>query len=409
MSRIEELINRLCPDGVEFKKLGDICSKVNKIKWADNNNHYLYIDLSSVDVQTKQIHSEYWINKENAPSRAQQIIHKGDVLFATTRPTQMRFCIIDKKYDNQICSTGFCVLRPKIEQVLNKWIYYIISTRTFLDFVAINQKGTGYPSITNKEIFNFSIPIPPLEIQQEIVRILDNFTEKTNELTNGLTNELTARKKQYEYYRDKLLTFDKDDDKVKWMKLVEVAKFTYGYTDKAKEDGDVRYIRITDILDNGHLNPQNAKYVNLTQDNTKYLLKEGDVLMARTGATFGKTLYITNDKPAIYASFLIKVSLNNDFVLSKYYWHFSKSSLYWKQANKLVSVGGQQQFNANVVSQIIIPIPPIETQQRIVSILDRFDQLCNDLTAGLPTEIEARRKQYEYYRDKLLTFKEKKA
>lgn len=113
MSRIEELINRLCPDGVKFKKLGDICSKVNKIKWADNNNHYLYIDLSSVDVQTKQIHSEYWINKENAPSRAQQIIHKGDVLFATTRPTQMRFCIIDKKYDNQICSTGFCVLRPK--------------------------------------------------------------------------------------------------------------------------------------------------------------------------------------------------------------------------------------------------------------------------------------------------------
>lgn len=194
-------------DKVKWMKLGDICSKVNKIKWANNNNHYLYVDLSSVDIQTKQIHSEYWINKENAPSRAQQIINKGDVLFATTRPTQMRFCIIDKKYDNQICSTGFCVLRPKIEKVLNKWIYYIISTQHFFDFVSLNQKGTGYPSITDKEIFNFFIPIPSIETQQRIVSILDRFDQLCNDLTAGLPAEIEARRKQYEYYRDKLLTF----------------------------------------------------------------------------------------------------------------------------------------------------------------------------------------------------------
>lgn len=128
--------------------------------------------------------------------------------------------------------------------------------------------------------------------------------------------------------------------------------------------------------------------------------------MARTGATFGKTLYVPNDEPAVYASFLIKISLDNDVILNRYYWHFSKSTLYWEQANKLVSAGGQPQFNSNALCRVSVPVPSIEEQEVIISILDRFDALCNDLTSGLPAEIEARNKQYAYYRDKLLTFKE---
>lgn len=128
--------------------------------------------------------------------------------------------------------------------------------------------------------------------------------------------------------------------------------------------------------------------------------------MARTGATFGKTVYITSDEPAIYASFLIKITPNNKEVLNRFYWHFSKSALYWNQANKLVARGGQPQFNANALKQVIMPVPTIKEQKRIVDILDRFDTLCNDISTGLPAEIKARQKQYEYYRDKLLTFKE---
>ncbi|RFZ81017.1 hypothetical protein DS742_00040 [Lacrimispora amygdalina] len=190
------------------------------------------------------------------------------------------------------------------------------------------------------------------------------------------------------------------------MTLGDIAKFTYGYTDKAKTSGTARFIRITDIGDNGCLKQEDPKYVDLSEDSMKYQLHQGDLVMARTGATFGKTLYVPNDEPAVYASFLIKISLDNDVILNRYYWHFSKSTLYWEQANKLVSAGGQPQFNSNALCRVSVPVPSIEEQEVIISILDRFDALCNDLTSGLPAEIEARNKQYAYYRDKLLTFKE---
>ena len=191
---------------------------------------------------------------------------------------------------------------------------------------------------------------------------------------------------------------------VAWRTLSEIAKFTYGYTDKAKESGSVRFVRITDITDDGTLNPYDVKYVELSEENKKYLLDKGDLLLARTGATYGKTLYFDSDEPAVYASFLIKLVLDSNLIRNRYYWHFSKSSLYWAQAEKYVSKGGQQQFNANAVGKVAIPIPPLKVQDRLISVLDNFDAICTDLNIGLPAEIEARRKQYEYYRDALLTF-----
>jgi len=172
--------------------------------------------------------------------------------------------------------------------------------------------------------------------------------------------------------------------------LGEIAKFIYGYTDKAKDTGDARFIRITDIGDNGRLNQDDAKYVGLTDSSKKYLLKKGDLLMARTGATYGKTLSVPDDSPAVYASFLIKIVLDNSKMLNRFYWHFAQTPLYWMQAEKLVSAGGQPQFNANAISRVLVPVPSLQEQSRIVAVLDRFDTLCNDLTSGLPAEIEAR-------------------
>lgn len=188
--------------------------------------------------------------------------------------------------------------------------------------------------------------------------------------------------------------------------LGDIAKFVYGYTDKAKDTGDVRFIRITDINDDGCLDPSDAKYVDLTEESKKYLLKKGDLLLARTGATYGKTLFFDSDEPAVYASFLIKIVLDKTVIRNRYYWHFSKSSLYREQAEKYVSKGGQQQFNANAVSRVKIPVPSLEVQDRIIGVLDNFDVICTDLNIGLPAEIEARKKQYEFYRDQLLTFAE---
>ena len=170
-----------------------------------------------------------------------------------------------------------------------------------------------------------------------------------------------------------------------------------------------RFIRITDIGDNGKLIPKNCKFIDINAESEKYLLEKGDLLMARTGATYGKTMLFSEDTPAIYASFLIRIRFVENTILPEYYWHFAQSNLYWTQANKLVSKAGQPQFNANVLKTVNIPVPSIIEQRRIIELLDRFDSLCNDLYSGLPAEIEARRKQYEYFRDKLLTFKEASA
>lgn len=128
--------------------------------------------------------------------------------------------------------------------------------------------------------------------------------------------------------------------------------------------------------------------------------------MARTGGTFGKTMLVDFDDPAVYASFLIRIRLDERVMLPAFYWHFAQSELYWRQARAKVSQGGQPQFNANVLKTVVVPAPALDEQKRIVAILDKFDALVNDLSVGLPAELAARRKQYEHYRDRLLTFEE---
>ncbi|HIV98770.1 MAG TPA: restriction endonuclease subunit S [Candidatus Ornithospirochaeta avicola] len=196
---------------------------------------------------------------------------------------------------------------------------------------------------------------------------------------------------------------------IKTYNLGDIAKFTYGFTDKAADVGTVRFIRITDIDEYGCLRTTPAKYIDITKENKDFLIEPGDLLMARTGATFGKTVSIPDGTKGIYASFLIKIQPDNSKLMNRYYWFFAQSSMYWQQANALVTTGGQPQFNANSLAKIRISVPSIEYQKAIISVLNKFDSLCNDLSEGLPAEIEARKKQYEYYRDKLLDFKEKEA
>ncbi len=287
-----------------------------------------------------------------------------------------------------------------------KYVYYWMNTLPS-DLIEGDHKRQWISNYCAKKI---PIPCPDnpeksLAIQAEIVRILDAFTAMTAELTA----ELNMRKKQYNYYRDQLLSFE--DGEVEWKTLGDISDFTYGYAAKAQESGDARFVRITDINTNGKLSPADHMYVDISEENERYLLKKDDLLMARTGATFGKTMIFEEDYPAIYAGFLIKLSLDPNIVNPKYYWHFAQSDLFWDQANKLVSGGGQPQFNANALKQVKLPVPyPSDTakslaeQARIVLILDKFDAIASSLSEGLPREIELRQKQYEYYRDLLLSF-----
>ncbi len=390
MTKLEELIKELCPNGVARKKIKDEYTRLRgtpitagKMKEIENSNGDIKIFAGGKTV----------INAFEKDIPNANITRVPAVL------VQSRGVIDAVYYDKPFTFKNEMWAYTAENVVSVKYLYYVLKNN--MDYFRSAASGMGsLPQISLGVTEDFQIPVPPIPVQEEIVRILDSFTE----LSAELTAELTARKKQYEYYRDSLLTIS--NEKLAMSRLDSIAKFTYGYTDKAKDSGSVRFIRITDISDNGTLNPNDAKFIDLTDESKKYLLHKGDIVMARTGATFGKTLYVPEDTPSVYASFLIKITLDNSKISNRFYWHFAQSNLYWEQANKLVSAGGQPQFNASAVGRVLVPVPPLETQNKIVQILDNFDSICSDLKIGLPAEIEARTKQYEYYRDKLLSFKE---
>lgn len=387
MSRLDELIQKFCPNGVEFVKIKEVFPRLKgtpitagKMKEIENSAGEIKIFAGGKTViSAKEID-----------------IPKANIIRVPAVLVQSRGVIDVIYYDKPFTFKNEMWAYTADNPSKVKYLYYILKNNIQAFRAAASGMGS-LPQISLSVTEDLHIPLPPLPIQQEIVRILDTFTN----LTAELTAELTARRKQYEYYRDELLTFGEDVPKVS---LSELARFTYGFTDKAKETGDTRFIRITDIDDNGNLRRSDAKYITLTEESRKYLLKKGDILLARTGATYGKTLYIPDDTPAVFASFLIKIELDNSRILNRYYWHFAKSTQYWTQAEKYVSKAGQQQFNSKAVGRVLVPIPPLGVQQKIVDILDKFDKLCADIGDGLPAEIEARQRQYEYYRGQLLKF-----
>ena len=385
MSKLKELIQQYCPDGVAYVALETVCLISKGIQFNKKDMH----DEGTYPVINGGINPSGYIEQYNQEEKTITISQGG---------ASAGFV---NWLDTKFWAGAHCYVLKPTNNVLNRYLFHLVKSKEYK--LQECQYGAGIPALAKSTVASLEIPVPPLPIQREIVRILDKFTELTAALIAELTAELAARKKQYGCYRDSLLSFAGNTD-VKNVPLGDIAKFVYGYTDKAKETGSVRFVRITDISEDGKLNPYDAKYVELTEESKKYLLEKGDLLLARTGATYGKTLYFEADEPAVYASFLIKIILDNSVIKNRYYWHFSKSSLYWEQAERYVSKGGQQQFNTNAVSRVKVPVPSLEVQDKIIYVLDNFDAICSDLNIVLPAEIETRKKQYEFYRDALLTY-----
>ncbi|MDE6087818.1 MAG: restriction endonuclease subunit S [Oscillospiraceae bacterium] len=400
MSRLDELIKKLCPDGVEYVKIGKLCDKTKNIQWNNVSETFEYIDLATVDISTHNITSTITITKYDAPSRARQIVKTDDILFATTRPTQMRVCKISSKYDGQICSTGFCVLRPLKDSVIPSYLLHAISTEYFKLYLEKNQSIGNYPAISDSLLKKFQIPLPPLEVQREIVRILDSFTE----YIDLLEKELVLRKKQYTYYRDYLLNFGDD---VKRRTLGEVCNILTGYPFDSSlfSESGVRLMRGMNIK-RGQLDftETNNRYWNDISGFEKYLLNENDIVIAMDGSLVGKSYGIIKKEelPLILVQRVARLRSDTMNIRYVYFWILSHFTDY---VDKKKSPGAIPHISQKDISNFKIPVPSLEEQERIVAILDRFDRLCNDFTCGLPAEIQARQKQYAYYRDKLLNFK----
>ena len=267
--------------------------------------------------------------------------------------------------------TGNAMVAHPDDNVIDRlYLFHLLKNSDLTSVIS----GAAQPQITRQSLTPFKIPLPPIEVQEKIVAELD-----------GYQKIIDGAKQIVKNYKPTI----KIDPDWPLVELEKVCAMEYGYTAKAQESGDTRFIRITDIDDNACLISDNPMFIDLSEESKPYLLEKGDVLIARTGATYGKTLLFGDNEQAVFASYLIRLSFNHDKVVPAFFTSFSLGEIYWQQARELVSGGGQPQFNANVIKRIRIPIPPLKTQQKIV------------------TEIESERKLVEANKKLIKIFKKK--
>ena len=378
MSKLQELIKELCPDGVEFKKLEEVCEIFSgKNKQKKEQGKYPVYGSTGIIAYC----DNYQYDKEQ-------------LLIARVGANAGFIHIANGKYD-----VSDNTLIVDVIGTCNSIYYYVLVNSNINRY----SKGGGQPLVTASDIKKIEIPLPPLEIQNEIVRILDTFTSHTAELQA----ELQARKEQYEYYRNKLLTFDENDERVKWMTLGEVSVNvcsggTPSTSNKKYYQGHIPWLRTQEVDWKDVFYTKIKISEDAIKNSSAKIIPPNCVIVAMYGATAGKTCI--NKIPLTTNQACCNLEINKDIALYKYvyYWLYKE---YYKL--KALGEGSQSNISGKKIKSYAIPIPPLSEQQRIVSILDKFESLVNDLSEGLPAEITVVQEQYEYYRNKLLTFKRK--
>lgn len=406
MSRLEELINELCPDGVEYKKISAIFDVFNgmtgvSLKWKENGNCQ-FIDYMNVYKNNKvDINNTPYATVNNLNQN--QLMQK-DILITTASelPEECAISAVieDKIKENIFLDDHLFGLRLKnnyYNLINTTYVNYYMNTLRYRKEVLKKVKGVTRFFVSPNDIVKIEIPIPPLQVQEEIVRILDNFTE----LTNELTNELEFRKKQYEWYKDDL--FKCYSKSCKYLKLENIAKIYDGtHSTPSYQETGIPFVSVENIKNlNG-----TSKFISKDAfEKFKIKPKTNDIFMTRIGSVGECSLVLDNNPLAYYVS-LALIRVNETIVLPKYIKYYIESSFGKKELSKRILHNAVPiKINKDDIGKIHVFYPTLEEQQRIVDILDKFDAYCNDLTQGLPAEIELRKKQYEYYRDRLLTFK----
>lgn len=417
MKNLETLIQELCPDGVEFVKLGDVIQSINtglnprrffSLNTPDANNFYVTIrEMKNGRIvfnnDTDKINDEALKLCNNRSN-----LERGDVLFSGTG-TIGQIVVLEENPNNWNIKEGLYALKPIQERIVSKFLAYVLRSTQIRKMFLKKALGGTVKSVPMKVLSNIEIPLPPIEVQTEIVRILDKFTS----LEAELEAELDCRKRQYEYYRDKLLSFDNvGGQEVEWKKMSEVFDMRNGYTpSKAKaeywEGGTIPWFRMEDIRENGRILSDSIQHITMVGVKKGKLFPANSFILATT-ATIGEHALVITDSLANqqFTNLTVRKSLS-DRLLIKFVFHYMFIVDEWCKKN--INVSGFASVDMNKFKKLEFPIPSLEEQHRIVSILDRFESLTTSLQSGLPAEISARRQQYEYYRDKLLTFKRKGA
>ena len=389
MSKLDELIKELCPNGVEYKELGEIV-KSQRGKTITKE----LIKDGDIPVISGGQKPAYYHNESN---------RKGEVITVAGSGAYAGFVMY---WDKPIfVSDAFSIECDK--SYLNiKYIYYFLQNNQMK--IHSLKKGGGVPHVYFKDMQKFLVPVPPLEVQEEIVRILDDYTKSVEELKEKLNKELIARKKQYSWYRDYLLKFE---NKVEIVKLKDIATEMYrgnGIKREEVRETGIPCVRYGEIYTEYGISFEKTKsYTDENLITNKKYIEYGDILFAITGESveeIGKsTAYIGKEKCLVGGDILVMKHKQDPVYLS--YVLSTENSQKQKSKGKIKSK--VVHTNATDIGEIEIPLPPLEVQKRIVEVLDNFEKICKELNIELSSEIEVKQKEYEFVKNYLLTFEEK--
>ncbi|MDW0616817.1 restriction endonuclease subunit S [Mannheimia haemolytica] len=418
-SIIEKLLNGA---EVEWKPLGEVCEFRNGFAFKSNlfkEEGLPIIRITNIDGKNINLSDVKYFNSSDYDSDLLPYeVNKGDILLAMSGATTGKIGFYGFEitaYLNQ--RVGKFIPDKKV--LNNKFLYHFLLSKA--EDLYIMAGGGVQPNLSsNKLLKDLIIPIPPLEIQQKIVKILDKFTE----LEATLEAELALRKKQYQYYRETLLTFPQDLDRGGYN---EITKALYHNTPVVfktlGEMGELirgNGLQKKDFTETGvpaiHYGQIYTYYGTETDKTISFVTPElavklrkvnhGDVVITNTSENLddvGKALLYLGEEQAVTGGHATIFRPNED-ILGKYFVYLTQTQFFFNEKRKLAKGTKVIDVSANDMSKITVPIPSLSEQQKIVNILDKFDSLTNSITEGLPKEIELRRKQYEYYREKLLDF-----
>lgn len=410
MSKLQELIKQHCPNGVEYKKLGEIGEFYSGLSGKSKEDFQCG---NAKFVTYKNIYSNSQLNMEILEhvrvddNEKQHQVRKGDILFTGSSETAdecgmssvVAIAVNEKLYLNSFCFG----LRLNTPQQFNiHYLKHLLRSNEIRKQIKQTASGVTRYNISKKRFANIEIPVPPLEVQEEIVKILDRFSEYAAELQA----ELQARREQYEYYRDKLLSFNKIGG-VLWLTMNEIGTFIRGNGLQKKDFTESGFPCIHYGQIHTHYGTFASETISFTSQKYAEQLKKaqyGDLIIATTSedvdgcckavawlghseiAISGDAYIFHHKQNPKYISYLFQTDLFANYKRTAY------------TGTKVIRVSSER------MGKFALPIPPLAEQERIVGILDKFETLVNDLSEGLPSEIAAVGEQYEYYRNKLLTF-----
>ncbi len=420
MHKIERLLQTLAPKGVEFRKLGDIGEfyggLVGKSKKSFSQGNKFYVPYVNV-FNNPQLDLNALESVQIGDKEKQNTIQLGDVLFTGSSENLedcAMSCVVTQKIEEDIYLNSFCFgLRFFDKNLFDpSFLKHFLRDYNFRKNISKVANGVTRFNVSKQLLSQITIPIPPLEIQQEIVKILDAFTE----LNTELNTELKARKKQYEYYQNMLLDFNDINQNHKDAKIKTYPKRLKSLLQTLAPKGVefrklgevceiIRGKRVTkkEILDKGKY-PVVSGGIGFMGYLDEYNREENTITIAQ----YGTAGFVNWQNQKFWANDVCFSVIPKETLINRYLYYVLTN-----MQNYLYSISNRSaipySISSNNIMQITIPIPPLEIQQEIVKILDQFSALTTDLLAGIPAEIKARKKQYEYYREKLLTFKPLKA